>query len=56
MSVLEVSRLRRLSGNLRFPGDKSITHRCLFLAALAEGESRFAYPATGDDCLRTVNA
>ena len=30
----------RLRGELRLPGDKSISHRALILAALAAGESR----------------
>ena len=35
--VLPAARLR---GRLRLPGDKSITHRALLLAAMAEGQSR----------------
>ena len=30
----------RVSGVIRVPGDKSISHRALILAALASGESR----------------
>ena len=30
----------RLRGELRVPGDKSLSHRALMLALLAEGESR----------------
>ena len=44
------------------PGDKSISHRALMLAALAEGESRIDHLATGADvrstagCLRSLGA
>ena len=32
----------RLRGELRLPGDKSVSHRALMLATLAAGESRIA--------------
>ncbi len=54
MSILEVSRQRRFCGRLSLPGDKSITHRCLFLAAFAEQPSEIHHPASGEDCLRTA--
>src|SRR3954447_14873148 len=41
-----VARVRgsaRLRGELRVPGDKSISHRALMLAALADGESRITH-------------
>ena len=39
---------------LRVPGDKSISHRALLFAALAEGESRIAGLAPGDDVRSTA--
>jgi 3-phosphoshikimate 1-carboxyvinyltransferase len=39
---------------LRVPGDKSISHRALMFAALAEGESRIAGLAGGDDVRSTA--
>lgn len=41
---------------LRVPGDKSITHRALLLAALAEGESRIGAPLAGGDTGSTAAA
>ncbi|MGH7471329.1 MAG: 3-phosphoshikimate 1-carboxyvinyltransferase, partial [Longimicrobiales bacterium] len=41
---------------LRVPGDKSITHRALILAALAEGPSRIRGALTGEDCRSTARA
>ncbi len=42
-----------LRGRLRVPGDKSISHRALLFAALADGHSRLAHLADGDDVTRT---
>jgi len=44
----------RLRGELRMPGDKSISHRALFLAALAEGESRIEGSGDGADVRSTA--
>ncbi|HEY0997216.1 MAG TPA: 3-phosphoshikimate 1-carboxyvinyltransferase [Gemmatimonadaceae bacterium] len=40
MAALTAPRPLRVAGSIRVPGDKSISHRALLLAALAEGESR----------------
>jgi len=45
---------RHLSGSLRLPGDKSISHRYAMLAAIAEGKSRFENYSTGADCASTL--
>src|SRR4030081_3299261 len=39
---------------VRLPGDKSISHRALLFAALAEGESRIAGLAPGGDLRSTA--
>lgn len=39
----------RVTGRLRVPGDKSISHRALLLGALAEGSSRVTGLLTGED-------
>ena len=44
----------RLRGELRLPGDKSISHRALLLAAIAEGESRIAGAGDGADVRSTA--
>ena len=44
----------RPQGELRVPGDKSISHRALLFAALAEGESRIAGLAPGGDVRSTA--
>ncbi len=45
----------RLEGEIRLPGDKSISHRYAMLAAIAEGASRIRNYATGADCQSTLN-
>ena len=44
----------RLRGEIRLPGDKSISHRALILAALAEGESRIEGAGDGADVRSTA--
>lgn len=44
---------RRLTGVVTLPGDKSISHRILMLAAAANGPSRISRLATGADVLST---
>ncbi len=43
-----------LQGSGRVPGDKSISHRAVLFAALAEGESRIANFLDGGDCRATL--
>ena len=45
-----------LSGAVRVPGDKSISHRSLMLAAMAVGESRIEGLLEGEDVLATAGA
>src|SRR5436190_7998230 len=52
-----VARIRasaRLRGDLRMPGDKSVSHRALLLAALAAGESRIDGAGDGADVRSTA--
>ncbi len=44
----------RVSGRVRVPGDKSISHRYAMLAALADGVSRIDGYLTGADCAATL--
>ena len=45
---------RAVSGSLRLPGDKSISHRYAMLAALAEGDTQLQNFSTGADCASTL--
>src|SRR5215469_7020047 len=51
-----ISPARRISGVLRLPGDKSISHRYAMLAAIASGETRIRNYSTGADCQSTLGA
>ena len=46
----------RVSGRVKPPGDKSISHRALLLAALAQGESRLIGLSNGQDVAHTAEA
>jgi 3-phosphoshikimate 1-carboxyvinyltransferase len=46
---------RNVSGSIRLPGDKSISHRYALLAGIAEGTTRLENFSTGADCASTLN-
>jgi 3-phosphoshikimate 1-carboxyvinyltransferase len=54
--ALAVRPATRLRGTPSLPGDKSISHRALLLALLAEGESRIHRAGDGDDVRSTAAA
>lgn len=43
-----------LSGTIRIPGDKSISHRAVMLGAIAKGTTRIQGFLSGADCLSTI--
>lgn len=45
-----------LSGHIRIPGDKSISHRALMFGALANGETRITGLLEGEDVIHTAHA
>jgi 3-phosphoshikimate 1-carboxyvinyltransferase len=55
-TAAEITPARRLAGELRLPGDKSISHRALLLAALAAGSSRILAASDGADVRSTAAA
>jgi 3-phosphoshikimate 1-carboxyvinyltransferase len=52
----EVRPTARVSGELLVPGDKSISHRALMLAGIADGVSDVTGFLAGEDCLATLHA
>ena len=54
LPVARVAASARLRGELRLPGDKSISHRALILAALATGESTIEGAGDGADVRSTA--
>jgi 3-phosphoshikimate 1-carboxyvinyltransferase len=52
--IARVRPARRLDGEVRLPGDKSISHRALMLNAVAEGEARVEGLSNGADVASTA--
>lgn len=44
----------RLNGEIKVPGDKSISHRSIMMGAIAEGKTRVSGFLLGEDCLSTI--
>jgi 3-phosphoshikimate 1-carboxyvinyltransferase len=53
--VVAVSPINRVRGELRVPGDKSISHRAAMLSAVAAGESILNNYSSARDCVATLN-
>lgn len=51
---LQISRAQELSGTIRVPGDKSISHRAVMLGSLAQGNTEIEGFLRGRDCLSTI--
>ena len=56
MAMLDSGSAAKLSGIVRVPGDKSISHRALIVSALAVGESRIDGLLESEDVLATAAA
>ena len=50
-----ISPASRVRGELRLPGDKSISHRAAMIAALGDGESRLESFSSAQDCAATIS-
>lgn len=56
MSHYVVQPVRRVDGDVRVPGDKSISHRALMLGGIAEGVTEVRGFLDSEDCLATMKA
>jgi 3-phosphoshikimate 1-carboxyvinyltransferase len=56
MSDLVIQPSHGLRGEIDLPGDKSISHRSVMFAAIAEGDTRIAGFLTGEDTTNTAKA
>ncbi len=54
--VFRVKRAPRLETEIMVPGDKSISHRAVMLAALSNGVCKITNFLEGEDCLSTIRA
>ncbi len=55
-SNIAVKPAKKISGRVKMPGDKSISHRAVFLGALSEGLTEVENLSAGEDCLRSIKA
>ena len=53
-NAVSVSPINRVRGELRLPGDKSISHRAALISSLAEGESILRNFSSAQDCEATI--
>lgn len=49
-----INQVSRLEGEIRVPGDKSISHRAALFGGMAHGETRISNFLLGEDCLSTL--
>src|SRR5512147_2497784 len=56
MSDLVIGPSRGLRGEIELPDDKSISHRSVMFAAIAEGDTRITGFLTGEDTMNTATA
>ena len=56
MDKINLKPAKRLKGTLQLKGDKSISHRAVIIASIAEGRSRIKNFPKSEDCLATVMA
>lgn len=54
--IQKIEPVSEIKARIRVPGSKSVTHRALLMAALAQGESRIENPLEAEDTLLTAEA
>ncbi len=53
---ITITPARRLAGEIRVPGDKSISHRSIMLGSIARGDTYITHFLMSNDCLSTILA
>ena len=53
---MKINKILKLKGTITVPADKSITHRAVMLASIADCKSYINNYLNSDDCLMTLNA
>jgi 3-phosphoshikimate 1-carboxyvinyltransferase len=56
VSSLTVRQVRQIGGEIAVPGDKSLSHRSVLFAALADGTTTITGFLPGEDCVCTMRA
>ena len=52
---MKFRKISHLKGEIRIPGDKSISHRGVMLGSIAKGTTRISNFLQGADCLSTIS-
>jgi len=55
-TIKKINPVSTVKAQIRLPGSKSVTHRALLMAALADGKSEIANPLVAEDTLLTAAA
>lgn len=53
--MLVIEKISQISGTISVPGDKSISHRAVMLAAISKGKTTIEGFLDGQDCLSTIS-
>lgn len=53
---IKLKKVNKAEGSIEVPADKSITHRAVMLASIAQGDSVIKNYLPSDDCMRTMDA
>lgn len=56
MNKITIKPVKKISGTIVVPADKSISHRAVMISSIAEGKSRIENFLSAEDCLRTLKA
>src|SRR3990167_8474386 len=56
LSKMTISPIKRLNGEIRVQGDKSVSHRAIILGSIASGVTTVTDFLPSDDCRATMNA
>lgn len=52
---MDIKKILKANGSVKVPGDKSISHRAVMLASLADGVTEITGFLSGADCLSTID-
>lgn len=52
---MKIIKVKSIKGEIKLPGDKSISHRAAIFSALAEGNSKIENFSNGADCYSTIS-
>jgi 3-phosphoshikimate 1-carboxyvinyltransferase len=56
MQIFKVKRSEPMQVEITVPGDKSVSHRAVMLASIADGDTVIQNFLPGEDCISTINA